>query len=394
MSKTFLWKNYTRYSTAALEREELLDCAAIFDPYNHASGAIYCYVMFSVREIAAILSLVSCCFVVFIIWVFKRYIFDTQRLILYLSLSALFSSLMYAVTEIFRFFSSSNDGCAAFIFFLTFSIWSVIIWNLSITFKLFLNIVLWKTSPKWFEKMFIATALVIPILFASLTILPQFIQDITFQCQWNSWNATRHFNIRAAQAFYGSIWVAPSTIAFITVIIAYLIIFLIMVKIRVKRQDLEISKVLVQDIKSLIMYPVVILAAYCIPLLLALINLSETNIELRYLYFLIVVAAFTRPLVGFLISIVYISKKDNRKQLSWKHIKLGFLSHLKRTKIKEYPITQMDHNFKQTTLHLEHSFRLPAQLSSERILEQLPMEEINSQDICYSNPETDNSRIL
>ena len=359
MSDTFLWRDYRRHSLDAIQSQDLLSCGAIFEPYDEVKGQFYCYLMFAVRELSAVLSLVSSCFVVFVMWLFKRYLFDTQRLILYLTLSSLFSSLMYIVTEVYRFFSSSNQGCAAFIFFLTFSIWSVIIWNLNITVKLFHNIVIWKTSPKWFEKVFILNALFFPLLLSLITILPQFIQEITFQCQWNSWNASTDFNIQGARAFYGSIWVVPSSLAFLFVITAYITIFLIMVRRKIKKQDREVSKALIQDIKSLILYPVVILASYFFPLLLALINLIGFTIEIRYLYFLILMAAFTRPLLGLLISIVYISRKDNYKQLNLKEIELEFLSHLKRTKVKEYPVTQMDHNFRQTALNLEHSFQLP-----------------------------------
>ena len=359
MSDSFLWRDYRRHSNDAIQSPDLLSCGAIFEPYDEAKGQVYCYLMFAVREISAVLSLVSCCFVVFVIWLFKRYIFDTQRLILYLTLSALFSSLMYIVTELYRYFSTSNEGCAAFIFFLTFSIWLVIIWNLNITVKLFHNIVIWKTSPKWFEKIFILNSLVFPLVLSIVTILPQFIQDITFQCQWNSWNASMDFHIQGARAFYGSIWVVPSSLAFLFVIIAYITIFIIIIRRKIKKQDREISKGLIQDIKSLILYPVVILVSYFIPLLLALINLIGFTIEIRYLYFLILIAAFTRPLLGLLISLVYILRKDNYKQLNFKEIELEFLSHMKRTKVKEYPVTQMDHNFRQTSLDLEHSFQLP-----------------------------------
>ncbi|KAI6656963.1 Cyclic AMP receptor-like protein A isoform X1 [Oopsacas minuta] len=322
MSETYLWRDYKKYSTNAIQSHDLLSCGAIFEPYDEAMGQIYCYSMFAVRELSAILSFLSCLFVVFVIWLFKR------------------------------FFSTSNEGCAAFIFFLTFSIWSVIIWNLNITFKLFQNIVLCKTSSKWVERIFIANALIFPIIFSFVTILPQFLQDITFQCQWNSWNASRDFNIHEARIFYGSIWVAPSSLAFIFVIACYLAILLAMLRRKIRKQDREVSK-------ALLLYPLIILASYLFPLLVAIINLIGISIEIRYLYFLIIIAVFTRPLLGLLISIVYFTKKENYKHLNLKEIELEFLSHLKRTKVKEYPITQMDHNFKQTNLELEHSFHFP-----------------------------------
>ena len=349
MSGSFLWREYRRHSDDAIQVPDLLPCGAIFEPNDVDKGKIYCDVMFAVRELSAILSFLSCCFLVFVVWLFKRYIFDTQRLILYLTLSSLFSSFMYIVTEIYRFYSTTNQGCAAFIFFLTFSIWSVIIWNLNITFKLFQNIVLCKKSKKWLEKVFIANALIIPIIFSFATILPQFLQEITFQCQWNSWNASRDFNIQDARVFYGSVWIAPYSLAFLIVIACYLSICIVLLKRKFLKQDREVSK-------ALLLYPLVVLASYFFPLLLAIINLIGISIEIRYLYVLILLAAFTRPLLGLLIGIVYFTKKENYKQLNFKEIELEFLSHLKRTKVKEYPVTQMDHNFKQTALDLEHSF--------------------------------------
>ena len=376
MSGSYLWRHYKRHSDDAIQVPDLLPCGAIFEPYDVDKGKIYCDVMFAVRELSAILSFLSCCFLVFVIWLFKRYIFDTQRLILYLTLSSLFSSFMYIVTEIYRFYSTSNQGCAAFIFFLTFSIWSVIIWNLNITFKLFQNIVLCKKSKKWLEKVFIANALIIPLIFSIVTILPQFLQDITFQCQWNSWNASRDFNIQDARVFYGSIWVAPYSLAFLIVIACYLSICIVMLKRKLLKQDRrEVSK-------ALLLYPLVVLAAYFIPLLLAIINLIGISIEIRYLYLLILLTAFTRPLLGLLISIVYFSKKENYKQLNFKEIELEFLSHMKKTKVKEYPVTQMDQHFKQTALDLEHSFHFsnPQFTNRNARTNDFPLEPIPSQD--------------
>ncbi|KAJ8310044.1 hypothetical protein KUTeg_011909 [Tegillarca granosa] len=84
-------------------------------------------------------------FMIAVIWLFKKYTAFAQRLILYLSIAALFDSISYLMGGL------RPDGpmCDFQAWWLTFFDWCVLLWVSCITFNLFMNVVKNRVTDKY-----------------------------------------------------------------------------------------------------------------------------------------------------------------------------------------------------------------------------------------------------
>ena len=105
-----------------------------------------CEIIVTAHRTSSSLSLAGCMFMIFTIWLFRRYVVFSQRLVLYLSIGSLLDSVAYLVDP-----SLVGGGLCQFqAWFMNFSNWNVLLLVASITLSLFINVVKF-TATSQFE---------------------------------------------------------------------------------------------------------------------------------------------------------------------------------------------------------------------------------------------------
>ena len=94
-----------------------------------------CNAVIGVKKATASISLIGCMFMISIIWLFRKYSVFTQRMILYLSIVALFNCIVYLMGD------QTPDGhwCTFLGWMLTYFDWAVLLWVCCLTFNLYMN---------------------------------------------------------------------------------------------------------------------------------------------------------------------------------------------------------------------------------------------------------------
>lgn len=108
--------------------ENLMSCAIFPDDPRK------CDILHQIKFSVSILSFLASMFMIFIIWLFRKYEVFRQRLILYLSISSAITSLTYLFA--INPESANSLKCTLDGFFTTYCDWSVLLWILNITFNL------------------------------------------------------------------------------------------------------------------------------------------------------------------------------------------------------------------------------------------------------------------
>ncbi|XP_039861750.1 cyclic AMP receptor-like protein A isoform X4 [Simochromis diagramma] len=137
------------------------DSRCIF--FNTHSGDYQCGVILTVKRATGTFSLVGCVFMLFVIWLLRRYHSLAQKMILSLTVAAAFDSVAYVMGE------SQPDGslCDFQAWWLTYFDWSALAWVCLITLNLYLNLVR-EISTNRYEMFYHLMAWGVPLVMASL----------------------------------------------------------------------------------------------------------------------------------------------------------------------------------------------------------------------------------
>ncbi|XP_069389345.1 uncharacterized protein [Paralichthys olivaceus] len=114
--------------------------------FNAHTEDYRCVVILTVKRATGTISLAGCLFMLFVIWLLRRYHSLAQKMILSLTVAAFFDSVAYVMGE------SHPEGslCAFQAWWLTYFDWSSLAWVCLITLNLYLNLVR-ETSTNRFE---------------------------------------------------------------------------------------------------------------------------------------------------------------------------------------------------------------------------------------------------
>ncbi|CAG5865805.1 unnamed protein product [Menidia menidia] len=134
--------------------------------FNGLSEDYRCVVILSVKRATGTFSLVGCIFMLFVIWLLRRYHSLAQKMILSLTVAAFFDSVAYVMGE------SHPEGslCDFQAWWLTYFDWSALAWVCLITLNLYLNLVR-EISTNRYETLYHLTAWGVPLVMASLPLL-------------------------------------------------------------------------------------------------------------------------------------------------------------------------------------------------------------------------------
>ena len=291
-----------------------------------------CESIIILKRITGSLSLFGCLFMIGSIWLFRKYNIMSQRLVLYLSIAALFDSLGYIIGDM----TSNEAACDFEAWWLTYFDWCVLMWVSCITFNLYLNVMKHKRTEK-FEKYYHLLSWIAPPLLFSL--LP-FAGDNYGRA--GAWCWIKHESI----GWRFAIWYVPLFFAIIGLFVAYIRIILYLRKQLSTWQgnynpnsEINHAQVL-DDIGTLKAYPFVYLLLSIFPLILRIHN-AFTD-EGDDIYWLWILTVLTAPLQGAVNAIVFGLDPDTRKKLNFNQIKLAWASRFQASAIREYPTLSGD----------------------------------------------------
>ncbi|XP_062521382.1 cyclic AMP receptor 3-like [Corticium candelabrum] len=220
----------------------------------------YCVAIEVGRTLTAVLSLLGCLFMILIIWLFRKYQFFVQRLILWLTIAAFLDAVGYVIaTDQVE----KNTLCIFQAFWITLFDWTVLLWVTCLTFNLFL-IVLKLKKTDHLEWIYHLISWAGSLIIACIPFSNGIVYGPANTLCW----------IKAgANAFRFAIWYVPLVILLILMVSAYLYIVFIINR-RSKTwsgsYDPEMERkmtLLKSDIKSLRFYPLVFLVLNVFPLI-------------------------------------------------------------------------------------------------------------------------------
>ncbi|XP_064413397.1 si:dkey-100n23.5 isoform X3 [Latimeria chalumnae] len=306
--------------------------------FNTHSDDYKCVTIITVKRSSATFSLIGCIFMLFVIWLLRKYNSLAQKMILSLSLAAFFDSIAYVMGEVLA------DGvlCNFQAWWLTYFDWCSLAWVCCITLNLYLNLVK-ETRTDRFELMYHIVAWGVPFILSCLPLFGDYYGPAGAWC----WITDSHV------AWRFGIWYIPLFILIFLMTMCYFRIIYV-AKERV---------LLAEEIKPLKWYPCVYLAVSVFPLINRLHNAfypSEPVFVLTLLHVL------TAPLHGLANSIVFGLDKE-----TWSQLSLTSLKVVKENKIsgrkKRLPLKRYCHPFGAT------QFSAEPRCASECCLDILPV---------------------
>ncbi|KAG1959730.1 G-protein-coupled receptor [Pimephales promelas] len=134
--------------------------------FNAAPDDYQCDVILKVKRATGTFSLVACFFMLFVIWLLRRYNSLAQKMVVSLTVAAFFDSVAYVMGE------SHSEGslCNFQAWWLTYFDWAALVWVCLITFNLYLNLVR-EIRTEHYETPYHVVAWGIPLLMSTLPLM-------------------------------------------------------------------------------------------------------------------------------------------------------------------------------------------------------------------------------
>ena len=283
----------------------------------------------SLRAFVGLLSSVCCVCLILIILVYKKYIFSTQRLILYLSAAVLLQSLSFMVARV-NFYSPRtliDPYCNFAGLFWLYSGWTELLSVSCITFNLFTVMILQKYKP-WFEYVYLVVIFLSPLAWCWIPFIHSSfgttgpwcgIRYLSSDCQVFQFGNIMRFFMRHIPA---------SVLVFL-----FILPFNIGISIQARRQITRLQgtrsalsphansnmdiKMLMGEVKPLVWYPVIYAILY-IPFALCTVYTAIRPANPHLVVWLIM--ALTTPLAGTAVAVVYALDSETLSRLSWTHL--------------------------------------------------------------------------
>ena len=290
-------------------------------------------------------SLLACLLVIGLIFLFKKYLFFTQRLILYLTIAAAMNTLsMLTQAAVYYPHTDAFYGyCKWSGFFQQVAGWAQVLAITCITIDLFIRAVLTRqTSHPLIEGLYIFIIFVFPFLFNWIP----FINDTYGPSGPWCWIKTAEQDEEnCPENGYGrvlsmALWYGPIYPLLLILTVTYIII-LISIWHRRHRYEGKYDpgsqirrKLMLSEVHPLLWYPLIFFVIEVFPLINRIYNIvspKEDNMVFWWLHALVI------PLEGGLIAVVYALDPETRKRLRWSVIKMYFIECFhQRRKIDDY----------------------------------------------------------
>ena len=292
-------------------------------------GIIHCFF--------ATISFVVCLLVIGLLVLFKKYRFFQQRLILYLSVTALGYSLASALVNLTNFTKAKEDYCKWIGFISQYTQWSLLLAVAIITFDIMLRVII-KCLTCRLEIINILLIVIFPATFNWIPLLSRYnlYGDSGVWC-WikiSTMNNTGHcVNNETGFIFQFSLWYIPLFIIMSLISLAYISIIVILRKrkTRLNRNNIEEIGTIQRQINQglvFVVYTIIFMTVNLIPLAHSVIDYIY-NKPIMFLWYM---DAIITPLLGGFTAVVFALDSKTRKKLSWRNIR-GAIHNLRSKQI-------------------------------------------------------------
>ena len=273
---------------------------------------------------------------------YKKYVFTTQRLILYLTISVLLNVTMNAIDGGgYHFFSKHKISCEVIGFLKVYFAWSILLSLLCIIIELALNSICQKTSGL-IERVYVPVIFLLPATTTWIPLIHGAYRRVNGVCDIqtiNPANCTRSTYGLVLDVF---LWWIP---VYLVIFIGTIIYITVLCQLRHNRHKytplVELDREIVyqrevQHVSHLKWYPLLYFAINLIPIVNSSLEYwkpNKTNLTL------LIISTIIKGLQGSFIAIVFALDSKTRKRLKWKYFRAAFLQNvLCRENIEEYPI--------------------------------------------------------
>lgn len=315
------------------------NCSSVFEDYEFTIVAV-------VNMVVGLLSFIICCFTIVLIAALKKWQFFSQRLILYLTITAMLISLANVINRV-DFTKNPTKALTGFCIFGGFltevTSWMILCSNTSITIYLFLRTMFNKNTEKC-ELLYVIFTFGFPFLFSWIPFINMSYGRAGVWCWIRSYDTVNCKTLVFGKWLqFGLLYIPLYGILPILIIVYILII----AKIYKQRKVLsgtdnphanKVVRQMVSEVLSLVAYPLIYIVL-TLPLLLNKINSSispeEPSLTLWYL------AAFTFPLQGACTGFIFTFSTVMCRRSTWMELRsrTEFMSQTEsRHKITEYPM--------------------------------------------------------
>ena len=294
--------------------------------------------------ISASASLLASVFVIFIIVFYKKYNFISQRLILYLAISSMLSSISSMVhrvnynNEMSTFYT---NFCIFAGFFEQTTSWMVLNAITVLTTYLFV-LVSFQKDIKKLEVLFILLIFLFPIVISLIPFIESSYGESGAWCWIRSEDRTTCEEHPLGRILIFIMWFAPVHILLLAMVVMYIVILTCIRPNQWKYKPW--GKKITEDTRKenrkqairLVAYPSIYLFLSCFPLMNRIQNgVERGEPSLAFWY----MSAVMFPLAGGLIGLAYALDPETRKRLSCAHCREA-LKQWRKDECKEYPVTE------------------------------------------------------
>ncbi|XP_052218131.1 cyclic AMP receptor-like protein A [Dreissena polymorpha] len=284
-----------------------------------------CTNLIAVRRTSAAISLIGCIFSIFVIWLYKRYIAFSQRLIMYMGIAGLGMSIAFLMGSL------HPDGvlCDFQAYLMTVFEWGVLLWISCVTFNLTIN-VLWKKTTEKYEWLYHVVCWGLALSIACVPFIGNHYGPAGAWC-W----VVEDWRWRLG------IWYGPQIVALFILMIVYIYISCVLSR-KVSTWEgtydpntERTKQLLKEDIRPLRLYPFVYLAISIFPIINRIQNAVDVH---NPVYALMILQAIFSPSQGFLNAIVFAMDRETFRKLHPVYLKVALLNRFsKKAIIQEYP---------------------------------------------------------
>lgn len=319
-----------------------------------------CDIILGIRTVLAVFSMICCLFIAFLIILFKKYKFLSQRLILYLAVSAFFQSILYATTNFHISGRASHDIDTGFCilqgYWTLFFDWLAFIWVLCICFNVFWTAIFLKKTDS-FEKWYLIIDITLPIVICCFPFIGDSYGPAGLWC----WIGSRRDGqvyitgvVLQFVLFYGPLWVLSITM------LCMLTVVLVTLHYRKKRggadSNLDIQQDLwKEEIRPIFFFPIVYIAILVFPSINRIrIAAGYTDVSTAANFFFWFMHSITLTFHGSVYALLFACDRQTMSRIRWVHIKAAatrwYIKPAKEYKVSENKLRETFYGRKKQTI--------------------------------------------
>ena len=314
-----------------------LSCFEIYD--NNGFLAVV-----TLRSAISVISFFCCLCMIFLIILFQKYLFFTQRLILYLSIATLGYSIVSAINvEGYKAYRDSVvQGYCVFTGFLEQVItWWVLLSITCIMVDLFVK-VMFNKMTEWFEIGYLIITFASPLLIAWIPFIYLAYGSSGAWCWIRSKEYKDCSDFSFGLALQFALYYVP-----LYLLMAILLVLLIIILVKLRKQQtswvgnfdpktLEMKKQMQKEVLPLIYYPIIFLVVNIPPFITRITSQVQPNKPVLVLW---IISAIVFPLQGVIIMLAFVFDSETRKTLTLPKIGAAFRRLFRREgNVDEYPM--------------------------------------------------------